>query len=120
MSLFRVTGRSAFSVAPLWVIVACGGNTGPKCTPQAALSATHLAYHVSAGGSPGGDGSSGRPWDLATALDADKRIVHPGDTVWLHGGTYSGAFVTCLSGTATDQIVFRQFPGERATIDGTL
>ena len=113
-------GGGALVVAILLMMVACGGNTGPTCAPQAALSATHVAYHVSPTGSPNGDGSSSRPWDLATALDADKHIVHPGDTVWLHGGTYSGAFVTCLSGTVTDQIVFRQFPGERATIDGTL
>jgi hypothetical protein len=40
--------------------------------------------------------------------------------VWLRGGVYGGAFATALSGTASAPILFRQYPGERATIDGTL
>jgi hypothetical protein len=46
--------------------------------------------------------------------------VHAGDTVWLRGGTYRGAYRTSLDGAAGKWIVFRQLPGERATIDGTL
>lgn len=43
-----------------------------------------------------------------------------GDTVWLRGGTYRGAYRTALDGAPGRWIVFRQYPGERATIDGTL
>ncbi len=41
----------------------------------------------------------------------------PGDTVWLRGGTYLGAFSETVSGVAGKPIVFRQYPGERAVID---
>jgi hypothetical protein len=38
----------------------------------------------------------------------------------MRGGTYRGDFRTALAGTQGRPIVFRQYPGERATIDGTL
>ena len=71
-------------------------------------------------GSPGGDGSRGRPWDLATALAGGRGAVQPGDTIWLLGGVYAGRFDGTLTGTSTAPIVVRQYPGERATIDGNL
>ncbi len=71
-------------------------------------------------GSSSGTGSRARPWDLATALAGAGGRVQPGDTVWLLGGTYPGKFRTELAGTPEDRIIFRQYPGERATIDGTL
>lgn len=36
------------------------------------------------------------------------------------GGTYRGAFISRLTGSSTKPIVLRQWPGERATIDGGL
>ena len=77
-------------------------------------------YHVSPSGRPSGDGSERRPWDLATALAGASGRIDPGDTVWLHGGRYRGSFRTALQGRSGELIVFRQAPGERATIDGTL
>ncbi|MGH7547193.1 MAG: right-handed parallel beta-helix repeat-containing protein [Gemmatimonadales bacterium] len=71
-------------------------------------------------GSSDGTGSRARPWDLATGLTGGGGRVQPGDTVWLLGGTYRGAYRTELRGTAERPIVFRQHPGDRATIDGTL
>ena len=50
-------------------------------------------------------------------------LVRPGATIWLRGGTYgSGAtiFVSKLVGTADAPIVVRQYPGERAIINGGL
>jgi hypothetical protein len=72
---------------------------------------------VSPTGTSTGDGSPSRPLDLATALSA-AGPVKPGDTVWLHGGVYRGTFHSTLSGTASAPIHVRQYPGERATIDG--
>jgi len=72
------------------------------------------------GGTPGGDGSRGRPWDLATALAGGRGAVQPGDTIWLRGGVYVGRFDGTLTGTSAAPIVVRQYPGERATIDGNL
>lgn len=77
-------------------------------------------FHVSPAGSPSGAGSAARPWDLATALAGARGRVRPGDTVWIHGGRYRGAFKTTLIADSARPIVFRQAPGERATIDGTL
>src|SRR5262249_17532162 len=74
-------------------------------------------FYVAPGSSSGGDGSVGRPWDLATAL-AHPSLVKPGDTIWLRGGTYRGSFTSTLTGTSGAPIKVRQHPGERATIDG--
>ncbi len=75
-------------------------------------------FYVSPGGSSGGDGSRGRPWDLATALRAAGGRVQPGDTIWLLGGVYHGAFRSSVSGVPGAPVVVRQYPGERAVIDG--
>ena len=77
-------------------------------------------HYAAPAGSAGGDGSRTRPWDLATALSGAGGAVQAGDTVWLLGGTYRGAFRTTLEGMPGRYIVFRQAPGARATIDGTL
>lgn len=69
-------------------------------------------------GSPGGDGSARRPWDLATALGGGRARVQPGDTVWLLGGTYRGVFRSTVQGRDGAPVVIRQFPGARAVIDG--
>jgi Right handed beta helix region len=87
----------------------------------AALTTTPAStYYVAPTGTPGGNGSRARPWDLATALAGAAGRVHPGDTVWLRGGRYRGSFHTQLQGAPGRPIVFRQERGARATIDGTL
>jgi hypothetical protein len=44
--------------------------------------------------------------------------VVAGDTIWLRGGTYAGTYISYLNGTSTSPVILRQYPGERATIDG--
>jgi hypothetical protein len=83
-------------------------------------AASRGGHYVSPRGRAGGDGSAAHPWSLEAALAGAAGRVHPGDTVWLRGGTYRGSFRTDLEGAAGRWIVFRQYPGERATIDGTL
>lgn len=73
-------------------------------------------FYVSPTGTPEGNGSIKRPWDLQTALNQPG--VQPGDTIWLRGGTYSGSYIARLNGTPTSPIIVRQYAGERATIDG--
>ncbi|EEF63173.1 hypothetical protein Cflav_PD5808 [Pedosphaera parvula Ellin514] len=51
--------------------------------------------------------------------------VKPGDTIWLRGGVHRQLnrptkFTSSLSGTSAAPITVRQYPGERATIDGNL
>jgi len=79
----------------------------------------HAGYYVAPTGSSAGAGTIGSPWDLGTALTGPA-AVHPGDTIWLRGGTYSGAFTSSLTGTAAQPIIVRQYPGDRATISGNL
>jgi PKD repeat protein len=63
-----------------------------------------------------GTGTFTNPWALKTAL-AQPAAVHPGDTIWLRGGTYRGKYVSYLTGTSTAPIVVRSYPGEWAKID---
>lgn len=85
---------------------------------QPPTSAVHSGYHVSPSGTATGDGSTGRPWDLKTAFAGASGRIVGGDTVWLHDGTYRGNFRATVSGQSGKPIVFRQYPGERAVIDG--
>ncbi len=82
-----------------------------------AAAAQAAEFHVHPAGGADGDGSLARPWDLATAL-AQPAAVHPGDTLWLHGGTYAGSFVGRLRGAPGERVVMRSAPGEWARIDG--
>lgn len=75
-------------------------------------------YYASPIGSSGGNGSAARPWDLPTALAGGRGRVQPGDTIWLRGGTYKGSFRSEVAGKPGAPVVVRQFPGERAIIDG--
>lgn len=89
------------------------------------VSATQ--FYVSPDGLPANDGSINSPWNLQTALD-HPAVVLPGDTIWLRGGTYFGnpvaddtwvaGFISTLEGTADKPILIRQYPGERAILDG--
>jgi hypothetical protein len=74
-------------------------------------------FYVSPTASASGTGSFGNPWKLQTALDHPS-AVHPGDTIWLRGGTYTGTFTSYLSGSSSQPIIVRQYAGERATLDG--
>jgi hypothetical protein len=77
-----------------------------------------IGYFAAPGGSSSADGSRLNPWDLATALADTRKVIQPGDTLWLLGGTYRGTFTSKLSGVSGKPIVVRQLPGERAILDG--
>jgi hypothetical protein len=74
-------------------------------------------FFVSPSGSADGDGNVGNPWSLAFAL-SQPAAVKPGDTIWLRGGIYGGSFATALTGSPDAPIIVRQYPGERAILDG--
>ncbi|MBX6331679.1 MAG: right-handed parallel beta-helix repeat-containing protein, partial [Gemmatimonadaceae bacterium] len=79
------------------------------------------SWYVAPSGTSSGAGTVDAPWDLPTALAGARGAVQPGDTVWLRAGTYGpGSFHATSSGTAAAPIIVRQYPGERATIDGNL
>jgi hypothetical protein len=99
------------------VLVSCSSDQATA--PPIVDNTPHVGYFVTVNGSQTGDGSAANPWDLATAV-AQPGIVHPGDTIWVHGGTYTGEFTSNLTGTSAAPVILRAFPGERATIDGRL
>src|SRR6185437_8789470 len=85
----------------------------------------HSGWYVAPNGSSGASGSATAPWDIKTALSGAGGRIHPGDTVWLRAGTYgsgegSSDYTSSLSGTASAPIIVRQYPGERATINGDI
>ncbi|MEX2156267.1 MAG: Ig-like domain-containing protein [Gemmatimonadales bacterium] len=92
-------------------------SSGGRTATASVLVGVRVGYYAASTGSSAGDGSFTRPWDLATALAGAGGRVQPGDTVWLRGGTYRGAFRSTLRGTPGFPIVVRQYPGERAIID---
>ena len=74
-------------------------------------------FFVAPHGLPTNSGTSDQPLSLAKALSATSP-AQPGDTIWLLGGVYSGTFTSVLEGTQQLPITVRQYPGERATLDG--
>lgn len=68
-----------------------------------------------------GAGTFADPWSLAYAFNGAGGRILPGQTVWLRGGNYiANTFTNTISGLAVSPIVFKQYPGERATILGNL
>ncbi len=75
-------------------------------------------FYVSPTAAANGNGSFNSPWKLQTALDHPS-AVQPGDTIWLRGGIYNAPpYTSHLVGTSAEPIIVRQYPGERARIDG--
>ncbi|NNF82391.1 MAG: hypothetical protein HKM99_06570, partial [Flavobacteriaceae bacterium] len=59
------------------------------------------------------------PWDLQTALSQPNSVVNGGDTIWLHGGTYTGRFISTINSTKPDKkILVSSISGERVTLNG--
>jgi hypothetical protein len=76
-------------------------------------------WHVKTTGTAGGSGAEASPWDLQTALN-QPASVKPGDTIWVHAGTYTGPFTSNINGTAAAPVVVRAAAGERATVKGAI
>jgi hypothetical protein len=74
-------------------------------------------FYVSPTASASGTGTLANPWRLQTAL-SQPAAVHPGDTIWLRGGTYTGSYDSFLTGATGNPIVVRSYSGELARLDG--
>ncbi|MCP9496173.1 MAG: right-handed parallel beta-helix repeat-containing protein [Pyrinomonadaceae bacterium MAG19_C2-C3] len=83
---------------------------------QSPMPITDKQFYVSPQGTPDGDGSAARPWNLATAL-AQPPAARPGAVIWLRGGVYKGVFLSRLTGTEGAPITVRAVNGERAILD---
>ena len=83
------------------------------------------SFYVASNAKITGTGSFSNPWTFQTALNHPSAL-HPGDTVWLKGGTYTNTFdaqtsFSCkTNGTLNAPIIFRNYNNERVTIDGQL
>lgn len=81
-------------------------------------------FYVAPDGKPTNTGSISSPWDLQTALN-HPAAVKPGDTIWLRNGIHRSnnritKFTSQLKGAPNNPITVRQYPGERATVDGNI
>ncbi len=89
---------------------------GLLCLIPTLTSAHATEYHAATDGTPRGNGSPEHPWDLPTALHATS-VVMPGDTLWIHAGTYRGGFTSTLAGTPTNPVHVRGARDGRVAID---
>jgi hypothetical protein len=73
---------------------------------------------MSPSGNDGASGTAAHPW---ATLYASLRKLHPGDTLYVRGGTYawSGTHYTSLAGTATRPIRISNYPGETPVFAGS-
>jgi parallel beta-helix repeat protein len=95
---------AAFLLALTW-----GGHT--EVSAQ-----TGTQWYVASNGSASGSGAIGSPITLDKALSSSSP-AKAGDTIWLRGGTYSSAYTSYLTGTASAPIIVRAYPGERVVLD---
>lgn len=82
-------------------------------------------FYVSPTGGTG-SGSISDPWSLSYAIgrgvgsaQGDGKLI-AGKKIAMLGGIYSGTYITYLAGTPDAVIILRQYPGQRAIIDGNL
>lgn len=83
---------------------------------------------------PGGNGTETKAWDLQTAFANRQKLIKPGDTIWVHSGSYWGywdsvdagsrkilspqMYVSQLVGTVHKPIVVKAYPGEQPVFTG--
>ena len=105
-----------------YTVVACDA-AGNASSPGAAFAiATGHAYYVAPGGKDDNPGTLASPW--ATPLKA-WTAANAGDTVYFRAGTYNVESQIWTKyfghdGTAANPIVFRNYPGETATITSNV
>jgi len=87
------------------------------CGRQNVYSGTARHVVASGGLTTGTAADSAHGWTLAWSLSSSNTTLVPGDTVWIHAGTYNGTFTATKSGTSGSPIIYRVRPGQRATID---
>jgi hypothetical protein len=80
------------------------------------LPSFSASYHVKTSGSSSGTGTQSSPWSLTYALSHPSKVA-PGDTIWIHAGTYPGYFSAKLTGTSSRPIIVRNYAGGRATLE---
>src|SRR4051812_2393344 len=81
-------------------------------------------WHVTPTGSTAGAGTLADPWDLPGVAAGGLTQILPGDTIWVHEGTYGDGgnqpLIFQLYGTKAAPIRVRAAEGERATFLGQV
>jgi hypothetical protein len=83
--------------------------------------------YVAPTGTPDGDGSKGKPFDVFTALST-KSLAKPGDTIYLMAGTYDGKmngiervpFELAVCGAEGKPVRVMPVPGQSAHLNGSV
>ncbi|MCA9987574.1 MAG: right-handed parallel beta-helix repeat-containing protein [Anaerolineales bacterium] len=100
-----------FVLFPL-IVLACQRTPLTATTAQAAPTST--IYHVATNGNDASNGAANTPWrTIQHAVDS----INPGDTIWVHNGTYVGARIE-QSGSDTQWLTLMAAPGENPVLDG--
>lgn len=107
--------RTAGIVLTAAAVAALSATATPQ-NDMTAIVASGRAWYAAPEGRADAPGSFEAPLDLATALSSESP-VRPGDTLWLHEGTYRGRFDSFLRGTPAAPVIVRRLPGARAVID---
>lgn len=78
-------------------------------------------FHVMPNGKPTGNGTLQHPWDLQTALSQKPEAINGDDTIWLHGGTYTGRFLSSIKSTKADSyITVAPYRGQKVILNGNV
>ena len=73
-------------------------------------------FYVSVSGNDSNPGTLAQPWKTITKA---ANTLTSGQTVYFRAGTYNERLIPKNSGTKDNYIIFTNYPGEIATIDGT-
>ena len=73
-------------------------------------------YYVAPNGVDGASGSESNPWRTVSYATA---VASAGDTVFFRAGVWSERLIPPRSGTVSNPITFRNYPGETPVLDGT-
>ena len=113
---FTVETSAVEKLAAVGLSVAHEGRT--ESDSLTLLPPPRREWYAAPNGGAAGKGAKDSPWDLKTALAGGAGgAIKPGDTLWLRGGRYEGAFTSTLAGTEGAPVIVRAVPGERVVVD---
>ncbi|HEV2704442.1 MAG TPA: right-handed parallel beta-helix repeat-containing protein [Pyrinomonadaceae bacterium] len=114
---FKVETSAVARLTHVGLSVAHDGKT--QADTLTLLPRARREWYAATGGNAQGNGSKQSPWDLQTALAGGAGVnkIEPGDTLWLRGGLYSGAFTSTLTGRTDAPIIVRAVQNERVVLD---